>query len=241
MWYRARKLHQKSQSSLRSTSLSDPSAKLSAVQPEQLQPLWLYEWAGTERLREHDREGGWMGVGGGAKGEPWLMKWLRFAKPWPAPFSLPNNPVTAGPSYNASIVVLACRSPHQTHNAHTTRGHTHIPPPSHLDTSNQQLPDQDAMKWNELRGGKRGGGRGNLLTSFFVPYLPLFRLGNPEFPNFESWRNKKCGACCSAEFWRLRVTREMTSPRARCSDKFALERSKQIDDVTQLTQKKHRC
>lgn len=79
----------------------------------------LYQWVGTQRLWEHDREGGWMGGGGGAKGEPWLMKWLRFSKPWPAPCSLPNNPVTAGPSHKASIVLLACHSPHQTHNTHT--------------------------------------------------------------------------------------------------------------------------
>lgn len=99
--------------------------------------------------------GGLMGGGGGAKGEPWLMKWLRFAKPWPAPCSLPNNPVTAGPSHKASIVLLACHSPHQTHNTHT---------PSHLHTSSQtqELPNQDAMKWNEMRGS-------NLSTSFLSP------------------------------------------------------------------------
>lgn len=155
VWYRARKLHQTTPSSLRSTSSSKPCATLSAVRPERLLPLWFYEWGGTERLREHDREGGWMGGGGGAKGEPWLMKWLRFAKPWPAPCSLPNNPVTAGPSHKASIVLLACHSPHQTHNTHT---------PSHLHTSSQtqELPNQDAMKWNEMRGS-------NLSTSFLSP------------------------------------------------------------------------
>lgn len=45
----------------------------------------LYECAGMERLGEHDGEGGWVGGGrGGAKGEPWLMKWLRFSKPPPS-------------------------------------------------------------------------------------------------------------------------------------------------------------
>lgn len=80
------------------------------------------------------------------------MKWLRFAKP-PLPptpaLSLPDNPVTTGPSsHKASIVALARRSPRQTHNAHTR--------PSRKRQPGTSPTDRDAMKWNEWRERGRG-------------------------------------------------------------------------------------
>lgn len=126
----------------------------------------LYQWVGTERLWEHDREGGWMGGGGGAKGEPWLMKWLRFSKPWPAPCSLPNNPVTAGPSHKASIVLLACHSPHQTYNTHTLLLLISIPAKRTRNSPTSMR--WNKMKWNEMRAG--GGYPFNFL---FIPSLLL--------------------------------------------------------------------
>lgn len=125
-------------------SLESPHTTCSAVQPERLLPLWFHEWAGRERQRENDREGGWMGGGGGAKGEPWLMKRLRFAKLWPPPPSLlpPEQSCHSGTlSQSLHCFVRLPPSP--------LRTHTHTP--SHLQTRNQTRSSPTRMPWNGMR------------------------------------------------------------------------------------------
>lgn len=116
------------------------------------------------------------------------MKWLRFTKPPSSPptpaLSLPDNPVTTGPSsHKASIVALACRSPRQTHNTHTH--------PSREQQPGTSPTDRDAMKWNEWReSGREGGGerrelRGLLVTSPSPPCINPTRENSAD-PAFSS-------------------------------------------------------
>lgn len=100
--------------------LNDEPKTLQCVRAERLQRLCFHELVGREKQWENDKEGGWdeRWMGGGAKGEPWLIKWLCFAKPWPPPCFLPPTILSRwDPSHKASIVLLACHSP-------TTHTHT---------------------------------------------------------------------------------------------------------------------
>lgn len=93
--------------------LNDEPKTLRCVRAERLQRLCFHELAGREKQWEND-EGGWdeRWMGGGAKGEPWLIKWLCFTKPWPPPCFLPPTILSRwDPSHKASIVLLACHSP----------------------------------------------------------------------------------------------------------------------------------